>query len=94
MSLEARGHYRAPHVQSEEHAHAMTDDDDRLDRALRTLTAARLVALGIPAPMVGGWCDAWELEAERRGLDAGAASWEDGIRWIMGRVAANEGPPD
>jgi hypothetical protein len=72
---------------------AMTDDDDdRLERALRTLTAARLVGLGIPAVMVGRWCDAWEAEAARRGLEVSAASWEDGIRWILGRVAAGEGP--
>jgi hypothetical protein len=73
---------------------ASTDDNDRLERALRTLTAARLVALGIPVGMTSRWCDAWEAEAARRGLEASAASWEDGIRWILGRVAGGQGPPD
>ena len=70
------------------------DDEDRLGSALRTVTAARLVALGIPPVAVSRWCDAWEAEADRRGLEAGAASWEDGIRWILAKVAASEAPPD
>ena len=68
-------------------------DDDRLGSALRTVTAARLVALGIPPVTAGRWCDAWEAEAERRGLEAGASTWEDGIRWILAKVAASEAPP-
>lgn len=71
----------------------MTEDDDRMERALRTVTAARLVALGIPPYAAGRWCDAWEREADRRGLQPDAASWEDGIRWILSRVATGEGPP-
>lgn len=72
----------------------MSDDRDRLETALRTLTKARLLTLQVPAYAVGPWCDAWEAEAERRGLDIDAASWEDGIRWILQRVAAGELPPD
>ena len=69
------------------------DEDDRLGSALRAVTSARLVALGIPPVAVGRWCDAWEAEADRRGLEAGAASWESGIRWILAKVAASEAPP-
>lgn len=71
----------------------VNQDDDRLATALRTVTAARLIALGIPAVAVGRWCDAWEAEAERRGLETGAASWEDGIRWIVAQVAQGASPP-
>jgi hypothetical protein len=72
----------------------MVDDPDRLETALRMLTKARLVAMHVPAFAVGRWCDAWEAEAARRGLTLDAESWEDGIRWIVGRVAAGELPPD
>jgi hypothetical protein len=48
----------------------------------------------VPAFAVGRWCDAWEAEAARRGLSLDAASWEDGIRWIVGKVAAGELPPE
>jgi hypothetical protein len=70
------------------------DDDDRLETALRTLTKARLLSMHVPAFAVGRWCDAWEAEAERRGLSLDADSWEDGIRWITAKVAAGELPPD
>ena len=69
------------------------DDDDRLDFALRTVTKARLLAMQVPAFAVGAWCTAWEAEADRRGLESGAASWEEGIRWIVARVASGERPP-
>jgi hypothetical protein len=72
----------------------MGDDPDRLETALRTLTKARLVSMHVPAFAVGRWCDAWEAEAQRRGLSLDADAWEDGIRWIVGRVAAGELPPD
>jgi hypothetical protein len=58
------------------------------------LTKARLLSMQVPAFAVGRWCDAWEAEAERRGLELGADAWEDGIRWIVERVAAGELPPD
>ena len=72
----------------------MSEGPERLETALRTLTKARLLSMQVPAFAVGRWCDAWEAEAERRGLDLDAGSWEDGIRWIVARVAAGEMPPD
>lgn len=72
----------------------MSDDTPRVETALRILTKARLLTLHVPAYAVGGWCDAWEAEAARRGLEPSAESWEDGIRWIVGKVAAGEQPPD
>ena len=68
-------------------------DDDALDRALRTLAAGRLIALGVPAVYISRWCDAWEAEATRRDLDMGQPYWEDGIRWILAEVALGHRPP-
>ena len=68
--------------------------DDLRRTSLRTLAAARLVALGIPMVEIGRWCDAWEEEAERRGLELGAPYWEDGIRWILAEVGTGRRPPD
>lgn len=71
----------------------MDDRNERLETALRTLTKARLVSMSVPAYAVGRWCDAWEAEARRRDLEPGADYWEQGIRWIMARIAASESPP-
>ncbi|MGK2850526.1 MAG: hypothetical protein ACSLFN_06410 [Candidatus Limnocylindrales bacterium] len=68
--------------------------DDALRSALRTVTQARLVGLGIPAFAVGRWCRAWEREAARRGSEPGAPYWEDGIRWILAQVAEGRQPPE
>jgi hypothetical protein len=71
----------------------MSDEPARVETALRILTKARLLSMRVPAYAVGRWVDAWEAEATRRGLEASADSWEDGIRWIVGKVAAGEQPP-
>jgi len=70
------------------------EHDSRMETALRMLTRARLVSMHVPAYAVGRWCDAWEAEATRRGLEPSADSWEDGIRWIVAKVAAGEQPPE
>ena len=67
--------------------------DDALGTSLRTVAAARLLAVGIPAFEVGRWCDAWEAEATRRDLEMGQPYWEDGIRWIIAKVALGHRPP-
>ena len=72
----------------------MPDDAPRVETALRMLTKARLLSMHVPGFAVGRWVDAWEAEAARRGLEPSADSWEDGIRWIVGKVAAGEQPPD
>ena len=72
----------------------MGDDRTRLETALRILTKARLISMQVPAYAVSRWCDAWEAEAARRGLEPGSAYWEDGIRWIIAKVAAGEPPPE
>jgi hypothetical protein len=69
------------------------DRNERLETALRILTKARLASMQVPNFAIGRWCDAWEAEAERRGLEPSADSWEDGIRWIVSKVAAGEQPP-
>jgi hypothetical protein len=71
----------------------VAEQDSRVETALRVLTRARLLAMHVPAYAVGRWIDAWEAEAARRGLEISAGSWEDGIRWIVERVAAGEQPP-
>lgn len=70
----------------------MTDDARR--SALRATAAAQLLAMRVPAFAVGRWCAAWEAEAAVRGLEIDAASWTDGIAWIVSKVAAGETPPD
>jgi hypothetical protein len=70
----------------------MPDDPPRVETALRMLTKARLSSLRVPPFAVGRWCDAWEAEATRRGLESSAETWEDGIRWILEKVAAGEQP--
>jgi hypothetical protein len=72
----------------------MADDRGRLATALRMLTKARLMSMRVPGFAVGRWCDAWEAEAARRGLEPSADTWEDGIRWIVAKVAAGEQPPE
>lgn len=72
----------------------MADDTPRHATALRLLSKARLLSMRVPPYAVGRWCDAWEAEAARRGLEPSAASWEDGIRWIVAKVTAGESPPD
>ena len=71
----------------------MADDPPRVETALRILTKARLLTLRVPAYAVGRWCDDWEAEADRRGLEPSAESWEEGIRWILEKVASGEQPP-
>lgn len=71
----------------------MADEPTRVETALRILTKARLLSMQVPSFAVGRWCDAWEAEADRRGLEPSAETWEDGIRWIVAKVAAGEQPP-
>ena len=71
----------------------MDEGGTRVETALRLLTRARLLSMQVPGYAVGRWCDAWEAEAARRGLEPSAESWEDGIRWIVAKVAAGEPPP-
>jgi hypothetical protein len=74
--------------------HGVVDERNvRLETALRMLTKARLLSMQVPNYALGRWCDAWEAEAARRGLEPSADSWEDGIRWIVAKVAAGEQPP-
>ena len=68
--------------------------DDALRRSLRAVAAARLLATGVPMVEIRRWCDAWEAEAGRRGLEMGAPYWEDGVRWILSEVAKGQRPPD
>jgi hypothetical protein len=70
------------------------DGGSRVATALRILTRARLLSMQVPPYAVGRWCDAWEAEAARRGLEPSADSWEEGIRWIVAKVAASERPPE
>jgi hypothetical protein len=68
-------------------------ESDSRETALRLTVKARLIALHVPLFAIGRWCDAWEAEAASRGLELGADTWNDGIQWILGQVAAGEDPP-
>lgn len=68
------------------------EQDSRVETALRMLTRARLLSMRVPAYAVNRWIEAWEAEAARRGLEPSADSWEDGIRWIVEKVAAGDQP--
>ena len=73
---------------------AMVGDRDRLETALRMLTKARLMSMHVPGFAVGRWCDAWEAEAERRGLEPRADWGEVGIGCIFITVGGGAHPPD
>lgn len=63
------------------------------DSALRLTARARLLALQVPPFAITRWCDAWEAEAARQGLEPSAEYWNDGILWILARVADGDDPP-
>ncbi|MFI5292706.1 MAG: hypothetical protein ACHQ02_07545 [Candidatus Limnocylindrales bacterium] len=67
-------------------------DDMRL-RALRATAAARLLAMQVPGFAIDRWCAAWEAEARRRDVEIDADSWNDGIAWIVSKIADGESPP-
>ena len=67
---------------------------DRVSRPrLRSLAIRRrLISEGVSAEMAVRWCDAWEGEADRRGLDHDDDYWSLGTQWIWAQRAAGRQP--
>ncbi len=61
--------------------------------ALRLTARARLLAVRVPPFAITRWCDAWEAEAARQRLEPSKEYWNDGIAWILARVADGDDPP-
>lgn len=67
---------------------------DRISRPRLRSSAIRkrLVADGETIDMAVRWCDAWELEAERRGIAHDGDYWSHGTHWIWSERAAGRKP--
>jgi hypothetical protein len=52
----------------------------------------RLIAEGVSADMAIRWCDAWEIAAERQGVDHDGDYWSRGTEWIWIERAAGRSP--
>jgi hypothetical protein len=57
-------------------------DPDRIHVARRNAIRNSLMDVGIAQQAAEEWCDRWEAEAERRGLERGPDYWKDGRKWI------------
>jgi hypothetical protein len=70
------------------------DSPYRLDRARRAAVRGWLIRSGLAEEAADGWCDAWEAEAHRRGLERPAIDfWEDAGPWIAERLKSGNLPP-
>jgi hypothetical protein len=67
---------------------------DRISRPRLRSSAIRkrLIADGETIEMAVRWCDAWALEAERRGIVDDGDYWSHGTHWIWGERAAGRKP--
>ena len=50
-----------------------------------------LTASGVSLELAEQWCDAWEVEAARRGLPRDRDYWLTGALWITERRSARKG---
>ena len=50
-----------------------------------------LTASGVSLELAEQWCDAWEVEATRRGLPRDRDYWLTGALWITERRSARKG---
>ena len=57
-------------------------DPERIFAARRAAVGYRLMDTGMDEAMANRWCDAWELEAARLGLERGTPYWDAGWDWI------------
>jgi hypothetical protein len=67
---------------------------DRISRPRLRSSAIRkrLIADGETIEMAVRWCDAWELEAERRAIAQDSDYWSHGTHWIWAERAAGRTP--
>ena len=57
-------------------------DPRRIQVARRTAVRNLLADDGMPVETADAWCDAWEAEADRLGLEPDSEYWTLGIAWI------------
>jgi hypothetical protein len=67
---------------------ARRSDPQRIFQAWRIAIRNNLTRSGMSLETAERWCDAWELEAARRGLPRDSAYWEAGQEWIAAERAA------
>ena len=67
-------------------------DPERIHQARRDAVRNTLADTGMPLEKAERWCDAWEAEAERRGLPRGRDYWIVGAAWIEAERAARRSP--
>ena len=65
---------------------------DRIFVAWRAGAQSRLIGSGMPADTANAWCDAWEAEATRRGMERDGRYWDDGLAWITAERAIRRTP--
>ena len=67
---------------------------DRISRPRKRSSAIRrqLIAEGESPEMAIRWCDAWEVAAERQGVDRDGDYWIRGTEWIWTERAAGRPP--
>lgn len=67
---------------------------DRISRPRLRSSAIRkrLISEGVSPEMAVRWCDAWEGEAERRGVGHGDEYWSLGTQWIWAQRAIGRQP--
>jgi hypothetical protein len=57
-------------------------DPERIHQARRDAVRNTLTGTGLTLETAERWCDAWEAEAERRGLSKDRDYWAVGASWI------------
>jgi len=56
---------------------------ERIFQARRAATRNGLTDYGMPVEIAEAWCDEWQDEAERQGLERlTSAYWDDADKWI------------
>ena len=63
------------------------EDRNKLHLARRRSVGAWLTRQGMATDAADSWCDAWEVEAQARGLDPQSLDyWKDAGPWIAERL--------
>ncbi len=67
-------------------------DPERIHEARRAAVRNTLAGTGMPIETAERWCEAWEADAERRGLARDRDYWDAGWNWIEAERAARRSP--
>lgn len=60
----------------------MTLKAERIHQARRAAIRNRLTDYGMDQAEAERWCDAWEAQASRQGIERSSAYWDVGRLWI------------